>query len=41
VDAHLLASALVEAAALWTSDAALARIAADLGIAHGASRARR
>jgi predicted nucleic acid-binding protein len=31
VDAHLLASARLEGASLWTKDAALARAAARLG----------
>jgi predicted nucleic acid-binding protein len=34
IDAHLLASALVSRATLWTADLALAAIAADLGIAY-------
>jgi predicted nucleic acid-binding protein len=34
VDAHLLASALIAQLKLWTADAALATIAAELGIAH-------
>jgi len=34
VDAHLLASALIAQLKLWTADAALAAIAAELGIAH-------
>jgi predicted nucleic acid-binding protein len=34
VDAHLLASALVGRITLWTADAPLAAIAAELGIAH-------
>lgn len=33
VDAHLLASTLLEHARLWTLDEPLARVAADLGIA--------
>jgi predicted nucleic acid-binding protein len=33
VDAHLLASALVERAALWTADEHLARVATSLGLA--------
>jgi predicted nucleic acid-binding protein len=34
IDAHLVASALVSRAKLWTADVALAAIAADLGIAY-------
>lgn len=34
IDAHLLASTIVERCALWTADARLATLAADLGIAH-------
>jgi len=33
VDAHLLASALLAEAQLWTVDAALARVAKKLGVA--------
>lgn len=33
VDAHLLAAALVDRAALWTADEHLARVAASLGLA--------
>jgi predicted nucleic acid-binding protein len=35
VDVHLLASAVVGRLALWTADASLATIAAELGVAHG------
>lgn len=34
IDAHLLASTLVERCRLWTADARLAVVARDLGIAH-------
>jgi predicted nucleic acid-binding protein len=34
IDAHLLSSALVERSYLWTADARLSAIAAELGIAH-------
>ena len=34
IDAHLLASALVEHSHLWTADARLSAIAAELGIAY-------
>jgi predicted nucleic acid-binding protein len=34
IDAHLLASALVANASLWTADERLARLAAKFGIAH-------
>jgi predicted nucleic acid-binding protein len=34
IDAHLLASALVGRLELWTADAALATVAAELGIGH-------
>jgi len=34
IDAHLLASALVAGARLWTADGALAAIAAEVGIAY-------
>jgi len=37
VDAHLLASALLERLTLWTVDARLAAIAAELGIAYAGS----
>ena len=33
VDAHLLASAIVERCSLWTTDAPLAALAAELGVA--------
>jgi predicted nucleic acid-binding protein len=35
IDVHLLASAVVGRLALWTADASLAAIAAELGVAHG------
>jgi predicted nucleic acid-binding protein len=38
IDAHLLASTLVERCRLWTADASLATIAAELRIAHIPSR---
>lgn len=38
IDIHLLASALVERAKLWTADAALATLAAELGVAHTPAR---
>ena len=38
IDAHLLASALVAGASLWTADKQLARLASELGIAHGSHR---
>lgn len=34
VDAHLLASALIERAHLWTADESLLRIAREAGVAH-------
>ena len=34
VDAHLLASALLDRIPLWTLDAPLARVARELGVAH-------
>jgi predicted nucleic acid-binding protein len=34
IDAHLLASALVERIVLWTADAALAAAASDLGVGY-------
>jgi predicted nucleic acid-binding protein len=34
IDAHVLASTLIARLTLWTADAALATIAAELGIAH-------
>jgi predicted nucleic acid-binding protein len=36
IDAHLLASALVERCTLWTADAPLAQLATTLGVSHGA-----
>jgi predicted nucleic acid-binding protein len=38
IDAHLLASALVAGTSLWTADEHLARLAGELGIAHGSGR---
>ena len=38
IDAHLLASALVAGTSLWTADERLARLATELGIAHGSAR---
>jgi predicted nucleic acid-binding protein len=38
IDAHLLASALIADAHLWTADERLARLAGELGIAHRARR---
>jgi predicted nucleic acid-binding protein len=38
VDAHLLASALVEGWPLWTADAPLAALASELGVAWAATR---
>jgi predicted nucleic acid-binding protein len=38
VDAHLLASALLSGARLWTLDRPLARVAQRLGVALAASR---
>lgn len=35
IDAHLLASSLVEDAAFWTADGALAGVAKALGVAYG------
>ena len=35
IDAHLLASALVEGLRLWTADSPLATVATELGIAYG------
>lgn len=35
IDVHLLASAVVGRLALWTADASLAAMAAELGVAHG------
>lgn len=37
-DSHILASALVAGAQLWTADAPLAAIAADLRIGHGLTK---
>lgn len=37
IDAHLLASALVERCTLWTADAKLAGLAAELRVAHATS----
>ena len=37
IDAHLLASALIERSSLWTADARLSAIAAELGIAYQSS----
>ncbi len=34
IDAHLLASALVASARLWTADASLAALATEIGVAH-------
>jgi predicted nucleic acid-binding protein len=34
IDAHLLASTMVERSALWTADRPLANVAKDLGVAH-------
>jgi predicted nucleic acid-binding protein len=34
IDAHLLASALVADASIWTADGHLARLAGELGIAY-------
>jgi predicted nucleic acid-binding protein len=39
IDAHLLASALLADATLWTADARLAALAGELGMAHQPSRA--
>lgn len=38
VDAHLLASTVVERCALWTADASLADLAAKLRVAHAPTR---
>jgi len=38
IDAHLLASTLVEQCTLWTADASLASLAAELRVAHAATR---
>jgi len=38
IDAQLLASALVAGTSLWTADEHLARLASELGIAHGFRR---
>ena len=38
VDAHLVASTLVEGCALWTADVALADLAAELRVAHVPTR---
>ena len=38
VDAHLLASALVASALLWSADVALARVAADLNVGFAPTR---
>jgi predicted nucleic acid-binding protein len=38
VDAHLLASTMVERCTLWTADASLADLAAELRVAHTATR---
>jgi predicted nucleic acid-binding protein len=38
IDAHLLASTLVERCTLWTADASLAGLAAELRVAHVATR---
>lgn len=35
IDAHLLASALIERIQLWTADPRLARVAGELGISYG------
>jgi predicted nucleic acid-binding protein len=35
IDAHLLASAIVERSALWTADRPLAFVAKDVGVAYG------
>jgi predicted nucleic acid-binding protein len=34
IDAHLLASALVDRSLLWTADDALAKVARDFGVAY-------
>jgi predicted nucleic acid-binding protein len=34
IDAHLLASTMVERSSLWTADRPLANVAEDLGVAH-------
>jgi hypothetical protein len=34
VDAHLLASTLIDKARLWTADAGLSRVAREAGVAH-------
>jgi hypothetical protein len=38
IDAHLLASTVVERCTLWTVDASLAVLAAELGVAHAPGR---
>jgi len=38
VDAHLLASTLVERGRLWTADASLADVAAELHVAYAPTR---
>ncbi len=38
IDAHILASAVVERCTLWTADAGLAGLAAALGVAHAPIR---
>jgi hypothetical protein len=34
IDAHLLASAMVERCTLWTADTSLANLAVELGVGH-------